>query len=48
MSLSAVTASFIGANGSRTEPSNSEFSSGCSAPSEVLSKGMRVKSTLFG
>ncbi len=42
-SPSAVTASLIGASGSRPYPSSSEFSSGCSAPSEVLAKGMRVK-----
>ena len=41
-SPSAVTASLIGALGSRPKPSSSELISGCSAPSEVLANGTRV------
>ncbi len=42
-SPSAVTASWMGAAGSRPPPSRSELSSGCSAPSEVLTRGIAKK-----
>ncbi len=41
-SPSAVTASLIGASGSRPKPISSLSISGCSAPSVVLANGIRV------
>jgi hypothetical protein len=41
-SPSAVTASLIGASGSRPKPKSSELISGCSDPSDVLANGTRV------
>jgi len=43
MSPSTVTASLIGANGSRPQPRSSEARSGCSTPGEALAKGICMR-----